>query len=269
VKISSLPEIYFKIQTVLNDPRSSFADIAEVISSDVALSARIMRIVNSSFYQFPSQIDSITHAVSIIGTWQLRDLALSTTVLSTFKGVSEKHINMKSFWKHSITCGITARQIGIQNSEPNAERLFLAGLLHDIGRLVLLENLPEEADEIMSRFANENKLLSHIEREVLGFDHTDVGAALMEHWNLPESLTEVIAYHHKPLEAPNHGYEASIVHLADIFAKTMEYGSSGDVYVPPLEPEAWTKAKLKESFLPLLWKRVKSQYAVTVETVTF
>ena len=114
VKLSSLPKIYFRIQAVLNDPRSSFADIAEVISSDVALSARIMRIVNSSFYQFPSQIDSITHAVSIIGTWQLRDLALSTTILSTFKGVPEKHINMNSFWKHSITCGITARLIGIQ-----------------------------------------------------------------------------------------------------------------------------------------------------------
>jgi len=268
VKLSSLPEVYFRIQAILNDPRSSFADIAEVISSDVALSARIMRIVNSSFYQFPSPIDNITHAVSIIGTWQLRDLALSTTILSRFKGIPEKYINMKSFWKHSITCGIAARLIGIQNNEPNAERLFLAGLLHDVGRLVLLENLPEEAEEIMSRFVMEDKLLSQIEMEVLGFNHTDVGAALMEHWNLPNSLTEVIAYHHKPLEAPNHGYEASIIHLADIFAKAMESGSSGDDSVPPLEQEAWTQAKLHQSFLPLLWKRVESQYDVTVETVT-
>ncbi|MGV7221997.1 MAG: HDOD domain-containing protein [Nitrospinales bacterium] len=267
IKISSLPEVYFRLQKVLNDPQCSFEEIADVISSDVSLSARLMRIVNSSFYNFPTKIDTIKHAISIIGTWQLRDLALSTTIITSFKGGPEKHINMDSFWKHSITCGITARLIGIHNGEPNSERLFLAGLLHDIGRLILLENLPEEANIIMDRFAKEDRLLSELERETLGFDHSDVGAALMEHWNLPKSLTEVIEYHHKPLEAPNHGYEASIIHLADIFAKTMQSGSSGDESAPPLVPAAWEKAKLDETFLPLLWDRVKAQYKVTVETV--
>ena len=267
IQLSSLPEIYFEIQTVLNDPHSSFNDIALVISSDVSLAARLMKIVNSAFYNFPNKIDNITHAVSIIGTWQLRDLALSTTVLSTFKNVPQKHIDMRSFWAHSITCGITARLIGIQNNEPNSERLFLAGLLHDVGRLVLLENLPEEADIIMDRYANENRLMRDLELEVLGFDHADIGAALMNHWNLPKSLSEVIAHHHDPIEAPSHGYEASILHLADIFAKTMQSGSSGDDCVPPLKPEAWEMAKLNEAFLPLLWNRVKAQYDVTIENV--
>jgi HD-like signal output (HDOD) protein len=267
IQLSSLPEIYYEIQSILNDPHSSFNDIALVISSDVSLSARLMKIVNSAFYNFPNKIDNITHAVSIIGTWQLRDLALSTTVLSTFNKVPKKHIDMRSFWTHSITCGITARLIGIQNSEPNSERLFLAGLLHDVGRLVLLENLPVEADIIMDRFANEDRLLRDLECEILGFDHTDIGAALMNHWNLPTSLSEVIGYHHNPVEAPNYGYEASIVHLADIFSKTMQSGSSGDKKVPPLEPKAWKMVKLDEAFLPLLWNRVKSQYEVTIENV--
>ena len=267
IKISSLPEVYFRINTVLNDPNSSFGDIAEVIGSDVSLSARIMKIVNSSFYGFPSKIDTIAHAVSIIGTWQLRDLALSTTILTAFKGVSEKHVNMNSFWRHSITCGIAARLIAIQNREPNPERFFLAGLLHDIGRLILFENLPEEANIIMARFASEDKLLHQLERETLGFDHTDIGAALMDLWNLPDNIKEVIAHHHNPLEAKNYGYEASIIHLADIFTKSMQTGSSGDTSIPPLDPEAWDKVKLKETFLPSLWDRVESQYNVTVETV--
>jgi len=269
IKLSSLPEVYFRINNVLNDPNSSFGDIAEVISGDVSLSARLMKIVNSSFYGFPAKIDTIAHAVSIIGTWQLRDLALSTTILTTFKGVSEKHINMNSFWRHSITCGIAARLIAIQNREPNPERLFLAGILHDVGRLVLLENLPEEANIIMDRFSKEDKLLCQVEKETLGFDHADIGAALMDYWNLPEYLKEVIAYHHNPLAAPRFGYEASIIHLADIITKSIGAGSSGDVAVPPLEPESWNKLKLKETFLPVLWDRIESQYNVTVETVIF
>ena len=269
IKISSLPEVFFRVNAVLNDPNSSFEDIADVISSDVSLSARLMKVVNSAFYGYPAQIDTIAHAISIIGTWQLRDLALSTTIISTFKGVSEKHISMNSFWRHSLTCGITARLIAIQNREPNPERLFLAGILHDIGRLILFENLPAESKIIMDRFSKENKLLYQLERETIGFDHSDIGAALMEFWNLPESLREVIGFHHNPLEAQNFGYEASIIHLSDIIAKSMQAGSSGDISIPPMEPAAWDKVNIKESFLPILWDRVESQYDITVEAVVY
>ena len=269
LKISSLPEIYFKINAVLNDPNSSFADIAEVIKSDVSLSARLMKIVNSAFYGYPAKIDTITHAVSIIGTWQLRDLALSTTILSAFKGVPEKHISMDSFWRHSITCGIAARLIAIQKGDPNPERLFLAGILHDIGRLILLENLPDKGKIIMEKFQSGHTELYKLEREILGFDHTDIGAALMDHWNLPKNLKEVIAYHHNPLEAPNYEYQASIIHLADIVAKCMQSDASLDKLVPYLKPEAWEKVGLKDSFLPLLWNRIDSQYNPTIEAVVY
>lgn len=269
IRLSSLPEVYFRINDVMNDPNSSFGDIANVISSDVSLSARLMKIVNSAFYGFPEKIETITHAVAIVGTRQLHDLALSTTILSSFKGVPEKHINMNSFWRHSITCAIAARLIAIHNREPNPERLFLAGILHDIGRLILLENLPDEAGKIMERFAKEDKLLHQLERDTLGFDHADIGAALMKTWNLPESLMEIIAFHHDPLGASNFAYEASIIHLADILAKSMQAGSSGDLSIPPLEPDAWTKVRLKETFLPHLWSHVESQYDATVSAVVF
>jgi putative nucleotidyltransferase with HDIG domain len=269
LKLSSLPEVYLKINAVLNDPNSSFADIAEVIKSDVSLSARLMKIVNSAFYGYPAKIDTITHAVSIIGTWQLRDLALSTTILSAFKGVPEKHISMDSFWRHSITCGIAARLIAIQKGDPNPERLFLAGILHDIGRLIFMENLPEKGKIIMEQYQGGHTELYKLERDVIGFDHTDIGAALMDHWNLPDNLKEVIAYHHNPLEAPNFEYQASIIHLADIVAKCMQSDASLDRLVPYLKPESWEKVGLKDSFLPLLWNRIDSQYNPTIETVVY
>ena len=267
LRVSSLPEIYFQINEVLNDPHSSFADIADVISADTSLSARLLKIVNSPFYGFPSEIDAISHAVSIVGTRQLRDLALATTVISCFKGVPQDHVNMNSFWRHSITCGIAARAIAIYNRQVNPERFFLAGILHDIGRLVLFENLPDAAEKIMEQFKGGDKPLYRVEREILGFDHTEIGAALLEKWGLPESLREIIAFHHDPFKSTRYGYEASIIHMGDIFSKSMEAGSSGDPYIPPLQPESWDQLKMETSVLPFLWNQVETQYENTVDAV--
>lgn len=265
VRVSSLPEIYFKINEVLNDPNSSFADMAEVISADTSLSARLLKIVNSPFYGFPSQIDSITNTVSIVGTRQLRDLALATTVISFFKGLPQDHVNMNSFWRHSITCGIAARAIAVHNRVVNSEFFFLAGILHDIGRLVLFENLPDAAAKIMKNWQDGHKPLFQVEREVLGFDHTEIGAALLEKWELPENLREIIAFHHDPFKSSRYGFEASIIHLADILSKAMEAGSSGDPYIPTLQPESWDQLKMETTVLPFLWNQVETQYENAVE----
>ena len=151
VRLSSLPQIYFKINDVINDPESSFGDVAEIISNDVSLSVRLLKIVNSSFYNFPSEIDTISHAISIIGTSQLRDLALATMVMTAFEGVSEEFINMESFWKHSVGCGVAAWVIALNCSEANPERYYLTGILHDVGRLILFENHPEESRKILEQ----------------------------------------------------------------------------------------------------------------------
>ncbi len=267
LRISSLPEIYFKINEVLNDPNSSFADIADVISVDTSLSARLLKIVNSPFYGFPSEIDSISHAVSIVGTRPLRDLALATTVISYFKGIPQDQMDMNSFWRHGITCGIAARAIAIYNREVNPELFFLAGILHDIGRLILFEKLPDAAEKIMARFKGGNKPLYQVEKEILGFDHTEIGAALLETWGLPESLREIIAFHHDPLQSTRYGFEASIIHMGDIFSKSMESGSSGDPYIPPLQPESWDQLEMETSVLPFLWNQVETQYEHTVDAV--
>lgn len=265
VRLSSLPEIYFKINDVINDPESSFGDVAVIISNDVALSVRLLKIVNSSFYNFPSEIDTISHAISIVGTQQLRDLALATMVLTAFKGIPEDFVDMKSFWQHSVACGVSAWVIAVNCREDNPERYYLTGILHDVGRLIILENHPEKAREIMEQCQSEKKLVFEVEREVLGFDHGAIGAALLAAWKLPPALGDVVKNHHNPLAEKRYIRESVILNLADIFAKSMELGSSGDPLTPPLLPECWDNIGMDVNSLAMLWNQIENQYNETME----
>ncbi len=265
VRLSALPEIYFKINDVINDPESSFGDVSEIISNDVSLSVRLLKIVNSSFYNFPSEIDTISHSISIVGTQQLRDLALATMVLTAFKGIPEDHVDMKSFWRHSVACGVSAWGIAVNCRAENPERYYLTGMLHDVGRLIILENHPEKAREIMERCQLEKKLAFEVEREILGFDHGAIGAALLTSWKLPSTLGDVVKNHHDPLNDTQYPLETAILNLADIFAKSMELGFSGDPLVPPLLPKSWDKIGMDVNSLPMLWEQIESQYNETME----
>ncbi len=266
-RVSSLPEIFIMINEVVNDPTSSFSDISKVVNLDTALSARLLKIVNSSFYSFPSNIETVTHAISVIGTEQLHDLALATTVLSTFKGIPDTIVNMNLFWRHSLGVAIIARNLAIHCRETNPERFYLAGILHDVGRLITLENLPEESKEIISRQNEVGGIMWQIEREVLGFDHADVGAALARAWELPLSLEEIIGNHHNPARSKRYPLETTIVHLADIIAKAMELGSSGDIHVSPLDEKSWEQLKLPIGIFSALWNQVETQFNESIDVV--
>ncbi|VAX28120.1 Predicted signal transduction protein [hydrothermal vent metagenome] len=265
VRLSSLPEIYFKINKVIDDPESSFGDVAKIISNDVSLSARLLKIVNSTFYNFPSKVDTISHAISIVGTQQLRDLALATMVLSSFKGIPETHVNMKSFWRHSVACGVSAWVIALNCHEENPERYYLTGMLHDVGRLIIFENHPEISGKIMEQSRAEKKLVFEVERDVLGFDHGAVGAELMMAWKLPPTLGDVVRNHHNPAENSRFPLETAILHLADIFAKSMELGSSGDPLTPPVLPESWDRIGMDVNSLSMLWGQIENQFEETMD----
>lgn len=140
--IPSLPEIFYQFKQAIDDPESSFEEIGEIISNDPGLTARLLKIVNSAFFAFPQQIETISHAIGIVGREQLNDLVLSTVVMAQFKDIPQNLIDMESFWRHSIACGLSARIIASQKREANPERFFVAGLLHDIGLVVMCNKLP-------------------------------------------------------------------------------------------------------------------------------
>ena len=263
-QISSLPTIFFQINAAVEDPESSFVETGEIISSDPSLSARLLRIVNSSFFGFPNEIETITHAVTIVGMAQLRDLALATTVVNQFKGIPKNLINMENFWLHSVATGLTAKVIAIYRRETNADRFYLMGMLHDLGRLLLLLNIPDSMKAVVEKYES-GGILYEVENDVLGFDHAAAAGQLMQSWQLPVMLQEAVAYHHKPQQAPKYPVAASIVHLADFIAHGMELGSCGEKFVPPLQPKAWEMLELPMNLLSSIVEQVDRQVGEAVE----
>ncbi len=265
--LPSLPEVFIRVNEAVNNPRSSLADIGTIISEDTGLAARLLKIVNSAFYNFPSQIETISRAVTIVGTQQLRDLALATSVIRLFRGIPQDLMDMESFWRHSVACGVAARVMATFRREANVERFFVAGILHDLGRLIICLKKSNLMREALRRAKENDQLLRKAELEVLGYDHTMVGAALIQEWKLPASLEEVVLCHHDPLEAGRYPVEAAVIHLADIISHAMQLGHSGEICVPPLEPVAWDRVGLSLSILSPMMEQVERQYQDAVQMI--
>jgi len=268
LEVPSLPMIFTRIDESVNNPRSSLADIGKIISEDSSLTARLLKIVNSAFYSFPSKIETISRAVTIVGTQQLRDLALATSVMKLFQGIPPELMDMEAFWKHSIGCGVTARVLATYRREANVERFFVAGILHDIGRLILCMKDPDWMKMAITRCRNNDELLFKIEYEELGFDHAAVGRVLLQNWKLPASLEETVAFHHNPEAATRYPIEAAIIHVADVISHVLQLGNSGERFVPPLNSNAWERLQMTPSQLASLCEQVDRQYQEATEWVS-
>jgi putative nucleotidyltransferase with HDIG domain len=267
IKIFSPPTVFLRLNDAVNNPRSSVTDIGNIISEDQGLTVRLLRMANSPLYGYPSRIETISQAVLIIGTKQLRDIIFATSVISLFKGIPEDIITMETFWRHSIACGVIARIIAGHRREPNVETFFTAGILHDVGRLIMYTRMPVECSNILSGIARQPQLLFKAERESLGFNHTDVGGLLLKEWKLPQNLTEAVACHHSPERAAHYPIEAACIHVADILAHAMQLGSSGEKYIPRLSEEAWLQLSFQTGSLPFLFKQALQQVDIIMQIV--
>ena len=241
--LPEIPSVVFELNEVIANPMSSADHIAQVVNRSPSLTVLLLKIVNSSFYGFPSKIDKVSHAVTLIGTREISGLALGISILSIFKNIPKEIIDMYSFLKHSLACGILSRILAAQKNFGQTEQLFVSGLLHDLGRLILYLYFADESRNILSRSRNNNRLLYEEEKGYLGCDHAQVGKQLMEQWKLPLILENNVLYHHKPSEAQQ-PIPATIVHLADIIVNSLGIGSSGEKFVPPLDLEAWENLQL-------------------------
>ncbi len=259
----TLPDVYTQLDAAIKDPTATFAGIANIIRGDTGLSSRLLRIVNSPFYGFPTRIESISHAITLVGTEQLRDLALATVVMQTFAGLNVELISVEQFWRHSVATAAAARIIAELKREPEWERYFVLGILHDIGRLVMYSELPDRMSEALSLSCDKQELLVRCERTVLGIDHAQVGLALLQSWRLPPVQRAVVALHHHPRPGIPYDKEVDTVHLADIFANAYRFGSSGEHFVPPLEPTAWQRLGLDPSDIPIILDRLTEDYKTT------
>ncbi len=236
--LPEIPAVVFELNEVIANPMSSAEHIAEVVNRSPSLTALLLKIVNSSFFGFPSKIDKVSHAVTLIGVREISALALGISILSVFKNIPKEIIDMYSFLKHSLACGIFSRVLAAHLNSNQTEQLFVSGLLHDLGRLILYIHFPKESHNIITRSRNRSKLLIQEEADYLGCDHSEVGRQLLKQWKLPLLLENCVLYHHNPSEAQQI-FPAAIVHLADIMVISLGIGSSGEKFVPPLDSVAW------------------------------
>jgi putative nucleotidyltransferase with HDIG domain len=260
LELASLPAVVLRALELLNAPDSSAADIGQVISEDPALSVRLLRIVNSSFYGFPSRIETISRAITIVGTLEITDLVLGSSAVEAFAGLPNELIDMQQFWEHSLYAGVVARVLARHHRAPNTERFFVSGLLHDIGSLVLYHQRPEESRRALE-LARAGRPLHQVEQEIFGFDHSDVGAELMQAWNLPDAFIEAARHHHRPVEAQEFPLETAMVHLADVIAAGAHLTGSATNQVPPLEPRAWELTGLALDITESVIEEADRQYA--------
>jgi len=265
IEIASLPEVFLKVNEMIDSPRHSAADIGRVIGHDAALSARLLKISNSVFYGFPSQIDTISRAITVIGTRELRDLILATSVMRVFKGLPNDLVTMEDFWRHSICCGLAARALASRRGEREVERYFVSGLLHDIGSLLVYRKIPELAREALLRSQYNNVPLHRAEQEVMGFDHAAVGVEILRKWKLPEHLQEAVEFHHNPTMAERFPRDTALIHIADVVADALQYGNSGDPHVAPMEKQAWELANLTDDTISSVITEVEEQFNTAME----
>jgi len=254
--MASLPEVFYKVNEAVEDPEGSFAEMAHIIGQDSALSARLLKIVNSPFYGFDQKIETITHGITIIGMAQLRDLVLATVVLNKFRGLSSQEMDMKGFWIHNIACGLMARIMATFCHEKGVERYYVLGLIHDIGRLIMFLAIPEQMNQAIQKAKLGERLLHEVEKEMFGFDHSQVGCLLIQSWKLPDLFQSAVQHCHDSMFDADLPVETAILHISDVVVHGLEFGTTGEHFVPPLNPMAWDKIELSSSMIPLMIKQL-------------
>jgi len=232
----SLPEVALRVNDVLNSSSPSNAELEAIIISDPALTAKILKIVNSSYFGFPATIDTVSRAITIIGLKELRNLVFTTSVTTTFKGIPTELIDMDVFWYHSVTSALLAKTLAKRLKFTDYERMFISGLLHSVGRLIYFTQCPEISREILSIKEQGEDAMIIAEQEKLGFTYAELGAELLKQWKLPENIWQIINNHLDPLNAEQFKDDTCVLHVASKIAGSIEPCAKYDFDFDEIEP---------------------------------
>jgi len=196
--LPTLPEIYTKVSAQLDDIDTSVDDIGETVSTDPAISYKILTMVNSAYFGLRNEISSVSQAISLIGRFRLKQILIGALLSEVFKGLDSQHFSLKDFWEHSIRTAIIAKQLAIDSDySEEPETIFTAGLLHDVGRLILAAQRPEVLPEIDQRSVLNHIEIAQAEVDIIGISHTEIGGALMQKWDFPDLIWVCVLNHHR------------------------------------------------------------------------
>jgi putative nucleotidyltransferase with HDIG domain len=260
-EIPTIPVVVAKAVGVINNPRSSAKDLTELIMNDQVLAAKILKVANSAYYGLPSKVNNLNRAITLVGFNEVKRMIMPILLLDTFKGFkNNKFFSSQMFWSHSLAVAAGSEILTETIKAPyDTGEARVAGLLHDIGRLIIVQYFPQEFDSIMSQVEVGIKV-RQAESSILGLDHCDVGAEVTESWNLPKSLVNVICYHHSQAACPeNHRLLAEIVMVADYLSYQIDIKGLAFGNEPTLEEEIRLKYIKNEEDSEILLTRLETE----------
>ena len=258
-RLISLPDIYIQLKAVLDNPDFAMSDIEAVIDKDPAISARLLRMANSAYFGLAVEIATVSRAISLLGSQQIHELVLATSVSDTFSGISNEVMDMRLFWHNSVYCAAVSRLLADSCNVLDSERLFVAGLLRDIGHLVMYQNIPDVCQQIHVAARERAMPVDEMERNVIGFDYAMVGADLMRQWKLPKSLQEPTQFHLEPARADEFAFETAIIHIASKMTAAYANAQPLDQDLDTVSSMAWQVTGLGREQCPGLDRQARSQ----------
>jgi len=248
IRLPSLPGVIAELHDTAADPKSSASDLAAVVATDPGLTTLLLRIVNSAFFGFAQRVETVQRAVAVVGVKQIVMLATGGAVARLFGEPPDGTFRLEDFWRHSVGSAILSRDLARRARLAEPERHFVAGLLHDVGRLALAAAAPELSQAATEASRRHHICLRQAETLVAGFDHAAFGGMLLHKWNLPHPLVMAVLRHHEP-EREDAREEAVTAHVADWLMKALHPALDDEFRLPPLSHVAWKALALPSSCL--------------------
>lgn len=259
--IFSLPDVVIRINELIDSGEATNTELERVILNDPALTAKLLKFANSSYFGLSGKVETVLRAISIIGHKELRNMVIASSVTATFKGIPSDLVNMDTFWYHSVTCGVTARLLA--SSVNSRERFFIAGLLHGVGRLILFSQFPKESAKVLDCANQGVDAVIDAERKVFGFTHAQLGAELLKQWRLPLNIWKMVEFQLTPMKDEAQKYDActlcAAVNIANFIQPCINQKISAENAIPAHAFEAWNLLSLSPELIESLITVAKLQ----------
>ena len=254
--LPTIPSTIKRIFSLIEKPSITLDEVSHFVGNDPALTLKVLKMVNSAIYGFPGRISSVSHAIMLLGLNVVKGLLLGVSVFEMMQ------TSMLGLWEHSTSCAVVARAIAKKKGSKEPDEVSVAALLHDIGKVILLLEFPQEYGAAIKDAKEKGLLISEAERLHFAEPHATVGKFLFEKWHFPANLVEAVACHHRPQAAALAPLETNIVHFSDILVRARGFGFAGDDLLPALSPAAFEMLRLSETDLREILSELEASVSI-------